>query len=385
MLTILSRVSRLRYLFIHAPFLEFLAIGALTLLCCASVKLLSRPPVPQSDPPPTREVWILYYGGWGNLDTDGEWGAWHQKGAHNEKSAFEPPDYIPSPHYPLLGPYSCHSEAILRQHLSMIRNASIDAIVFPWDGPWLANGTLSSFTDKTLKLLFKLAPAYSLKIIPLFPFFEGRNKTTMVVDLTYYKGQYLTESAHYRVNGRPLAIIYNSQELRTCAELLDENQDMAFMASALTANDFFAIYEEGFLGFLTFFASDQLSWASDAANWKDLSENARRRKMEFIPAVSPGYNNTPTANWDRKGIKSRGCAAYYDERWSAAIYSQAHTVMINSFNGWHEGSVIEPVVNRVNYTLSDDLWCSDDPEFFIKRTVDWISLFRGMPGNETRE
>jgi hypothetical protein len=386
----MGRLAFQRAALLRTPFIEAALALIASLICSSLWSILASPTVgrpqkptrrPTPTPiPPIKEVWILYESSWGNVETDGNWSGWDLR---NERSTqFNPPDDIPSPLYPRLGAYSSHSLATLNAHLAMIRNASIDAIVVPWDGPWIsierANNTnkTSSFSDETLRLLFDIAPKYQLKLIPLFTVFKGRNETTMDMDMTYYRARYLSHPSHYKRNGKPMGIIYAAQELKTGAEFLDETTDMLFMAVGSSMGDFLSIYDDGYIGTVTFFASDGASWGADHANWALFATLARERRIDFIPTVSPGFNDTVRGRFGGKALRARGCTDYYDRRWSAAVLTNVTTVMINSFNGWSDGTAIEPIVERVNYTITNDVWCGNDPEAFLTRTASWIQHFR---------
>jgi glycoprotein endo-alpha-1,2-mannosidase len=388
----MSRLTFQRAALLRAPFIEAVLALVISLICSSLWSLLASPTIgrpqkptrrPTPTPlPPIKEVLILYESEFGNIETDGNWSGWTLQ---TERSTqFDPPNNILSPVYPRLGTYSTHNLATLNSHLAMIRNASIDALVVPWDGPWIsierANNTnkTSSFSDETLRLLFELAPKYQLKLMPLFPVFKTRNKTTIDMDMAYYRARYLSHPAHYKRLGKPMGIIYNAHELKTGAEFLDETTDMLFMAAALSMNDYLAVYDDGYIGAVTFFASDETSWGANHANWGMFANIARDRRIDFIPTVSPGFNDTARGKWNGKAVRSRKCTEYYDQRWSAALATNVTTVMINSFNGWADGTAIEPVVERVNYTLTNDVWCGDDPEVFLARTTAWVKHFRGM-------
>jgi hypothetical protein len=258
----------------------------------------------------------------------------------------------------------------------MIANASIDAIVVPWDGPSTTNDS-TSFTDRSMKLLFKHAPTYGVKIVPLFQPAD-LSYVTMRSDFEYYKRNYLNEKAHAKIGGLPVGLMYDAHRFKDSARFLDQTPEMVFLASALSYSDFLAAFEDGYRGFATFFASDQASWASSHDNWKQLSEISKDRGMLFVPGVSPGYNDAVIERWNTRWHRARNCSSYYDERWRAAIESRGDIVMVNSFNLWPEGSVIEPVIDHENYTLNDNLWCGTDPEYFLLRTAKWAREFKRL-------
>jgi glycoprotein endo-alpha-1,2-mannosidase len=353
--------------------LELVSAFLVSILCLTVCAFTSHPaPVSRA----TKEVWILYVGTWGNPATDGNWSGWNRKTDQWEGSSFVPPHELPSRHYPQLGAYSSHDESTLRAHLSLLKNASIDVLVVPWDGPFSSNFT-SSFSEATLRLLFKLAPSFSLKIMPLVPLFQDRNLTTMRSDFQSYVARFLNEPAHYRRAGLPVAVVHDAHELKQGAEFVDEMRDrMSFVATALSLQHVIDAFEDGYLGITTFFPSDEAGWAANHRNWKAAAAGARERGVMFVPTVSPGFDDSLVSHWNGKWIRSRNCAGYYDARWAAAIETAPDVVMINSFNNWLEGSGIEPAVEKGNYSLSDDIWCGKDPDFFIRRTAEWVAKFR---------
>jgi hypothetical protein len=79
------------------------------------------------------------------------------------------------------------------------------------------------------------------------------------------------------------------------------------------------------------------------------------RSIEFVPTVSPRFNNSAVDRWGFRAICGRQYSGYYDARWTAAVAEGTSVVMIHSFNSWSEGTAIEPPVDRENYSLTDDI------------------------------
>jgi glycoprotein endo-alpha-1,2-mannosidase len=176
-----------------------------------------------------------------------------------------------------------------------------------------------------------------------------------------------------------MGIIYDAQELKTGAEFLDEHsEEMVFMGIPVTRNDYVSVYEDGYIGFVTFFASDDVGWGASHDHWEFIGRMARASGLDFVPTVSPGFDESVLGKWDKRKPRPRKCFAYYDERWTTALHARPKIVMIHSFNSWSEGSAIEPVVNRENYALSDDVWCGTDSMAFMARTAGWIDRFRRL-------
>jgi hypothetical protein len=370
---------------LHPAFLKrsvchVLAVTVISVACFLTTALVGPPPARDARPPPTaaRQVWALYIASWGNPATDGAWSGWDRQHDDWNHTRFRPPEDLPSLHYPLLGPYSSHDEAVVRTHLAMIANASIDAIVVPWDGPSTANGT-SSFTDRSLKILFRWGPSYGVQIVPLFkPVWGIDTFENMTADFRYYKSHFLKEKAQCRIDGQPVGIVYDAHLFKEATAFIENTPEMSFLAAALTLNDLINVLEEGYRGFVTYFASEAASWASSRSNWKILATSAIERNLIFVPAVSPGYNDSQIDRWNSRWVHSRGCSNFYDWGWTAAIDVAPPIVMVNSFNQWVDGSVIEPVVDRENYTLMEHMWCGTDPSFFLDRTDFWAKQFKAL-------
>jgi glycoprotein endo-alpha-1,2-mannosidase len=362
------------------PSVEVLVVIFISTACCIFSFFTSFPvhasiPVePTAAPKVPREVWILYVGTWDNPETDGTWTGWDSK---RDWEPRDPPDSIASVHYPELGAYSTHNTTTLKSHLQLLQRASVDVLVVPWDGLSLGNNT-ATFSDITLNLLFGLTPDFGLKLLPLFTSYDLRNLTSVEFNYSYYTSRYVGEKAHYRRGGKPVGLIYDADSFKAGAEFLQRHTEMAFFATGGSQNDYFGVFESGYLGFVTFGPSEDTSWASNQQNWRPLAAMSRERRIDFVPTVSPGFNGSAVGRWGFHGPKSRKCAGYYDARWTAAIDVAPDAILVHSFNSWHEGSAIEPVVERTNYTLSDDIWCGTEPDFFIKKTAEWVRTYKQL-------
>lgn len=322
-------------------------------------------------------VWLLYHAGWGNLETDKTWGTWRIKRDSWIDSWYEPPENVAIVHQPELGLYSSHNGTVLNHHLKSIQAMGVDALVVPWDGTSHCNDT-TSFTDISIQMLFQLVPQYNLQIIPLLPTFEGRNETTIQQDLDYLKSRYSKEKGLYKMYGKPLVAIYDAHTVKESAFIINRNHDITFIAAALSYEDFMGAFEDGYAGFVSYFASDELSWCAKSMNWMNLVSMASNRDMFFVPTVSPGYNDSAVSRWNGRFWRDRQCDSLYENAWNTAINSQAKVVMINSWNNWPEGSVIEEVIETEKMPLTDKIWCGKDPLHFIKKTTEMIAKFKNV-------
>lgn len=330
-----------------------------------------------------RQVWILYYSTFANIENDKHWGDWRYRRHEFENNFHEPPDEIPSCYYPKEGLYSSHNESLIEKHVSMIKSTNIDAIVVPWYGPEhhdiKLNSEITGFTDQTMKLLMKEASKADLKIIPMIPNYDNRNASIVIKDLEYFEKQYSKNEATYKCqNNKPLVFIYDIQNFEDAAEVINSKvSTFEFVGSGVNYNDFLESFEDGAVGYITFFAPEGFSWSSTAENWPFMAKFSNQKNILFVPTVAPGYNDSITNHWNMRYIKPRECSKYYNSRWEKAIKTGSNVILINSFNGWKEATNIEPAENRKGFTLTNDNWCNNDEDYYIKVTKEWIVKFKG--------
>ena len=356
---------------------QLLVVVLICVGCGLFVFLANPAPVEQRRDvtPEKKEVWLLYHAGWGNMDVDGTWGDWRLRKAMYSEIYFDPPAQLPVIHQPQLGIYSSHNESVLLSHLKMIKEMDVDVLVVPWDGP-------SSFSDVSLDMLFELCPQFKLKLVPMIAVKERRNQTLIEEWIRELKTAHTDKETWHTRNGKHVLIVYDSHRIATVVDVVTAHNDLEIMGAPLTHDGLLDAYEEGFAGSVSFFAGNETSWMSGHKNWQDISRMCRNRGMLFVPTVSPGYNESTSNRWSIRAWNSRRCGAFYDERWKAALEANTNVIMINSWNYWPDGSVIEPVVDSERWPLSDNIWCGHDPYFFVRKTTDWIRIFKTGEGQQ---
>jgi hypothetical protein len=151
--------------------------------------------------------------------------------------------------------------------------------------------------------------------------------------------------------------------------------DFAPIAISDSLQNYMKAFEEGYIGFLAYHASEAASWASHSENWPILAKSARDRGLLLGLGVSPGYNDSLITRWSSRLHHARNCSSFYDSRWMAAINASASIVFINSFNNWEEGTVIETVAGT---NLDVNMWCGSDAggDYYLERTKYWVSIFK---------
>ena len=126
-------------------------------------------------------------------------------------------------------------------------------------------------------------------------------------------------------------------------------------------------------------------WSRKASQLSQLfclyySAFARKHNLLFIPSVSPGYLDTRIRPWNTKATRSRRKGSYYDLSWRTFQELQGlKIVSITSFNEWHEGTQIEPAIEKSTapaenqtYTYRYQTYNPHSSDFYMLKTKDWI-------------
>ncbi|OHS95905.1 glycoprotein endo-alpha-1,2-mannosidase [Tritrichomonas foetus] len=332
-----------------------------------------------------QQVWMMYYNSFANIETDGHWGSWRYKNHPYELRFHEPPKEFPSCYFPKNGIYSSHDEKIITSHLQLIDSMKIDAIVVPWFGKNRTdiehNNNITGFTATSMQLLFKNIKKYNVKIIPMIPNYEGRTLETVIKDIEEFDSLYYysqNDSLYkYPDSNQSVIFIYDSQNLKKNYKMIksDLNPKLYF-GSGLSYDDFMCAFDDGFYGFITFFASNSISFCSSTKNWKSLSKISKKRNFEFIPTVSPGYNISAIDLWSSKQTCPRNCSEYYRSKWNEALNVKPNIIFINSFNGWREATNIEPAIEKGGFLFGGNDWCKNDSDYYIKETLSWVKRYK---------
>lgn len=319
------------------------------------------------------EVWLMYIGTWGNLETDGKWIHWRIRKPELRDAYFEPPESIPSVHFPSLGLYSSYHEETVGLHMKAIREAGVDAVIVYWFGKDRAPADFRNEQD-SLSLIFKCANKHKVKVGIMIPDYENRTVFTLDEDIQLYLDSYTSSSNLLTRNNLPVILIENSARISN----VTVNHKEAFIIATGTSNgDLMDAYENGFQGFATYWVSKYESYYSDFNVWESESSKAMERGMLFIPTTSPGYNSTSLSIQNSFKSVSRNNGCHYDMMWDKAISTSSPVVLINSFNNWVQGTSIEPVVNHPKFPLNADIWGpSNQPEFFMKKTKHWTKKYK---------
>ena len=328
-----------------------------------------------------KQVWCLYVGDYGNIITNNHWGHWRIRANKYYGDYYEPPGKIATPLFPQLGLYSSHDITTLRYHCNQMKSIGIDSIILQWWGINKSEEIVENtegYSDKTFSLLLNIVKEYDLKVgIQIQPYTD-RNEESINNDIKYILEKYSNHESYLKLNSKPVIIIYEPHGIENIFNISKQFNLKTFLIATIVEREHIGVaLEDGFEGIFTFFASEAFTWSSNVSNWKKISNECNERNLLFIPGVSPGYNDEKINHWARGSKRNRDGGSYYDRMWNFAIKSNSNIIIINSFNNWFDGSMIEPAISRENYKFSEETWTNNlgNSNDFLEKTKYWINQF----------
>lgn len=346
---------------------------------------------------PNYNVHIFYYGWYANKEIDGYYKHWNHSYLPNWKKDNQkifPTGYhepiindIGSNFYPLLDCYSSKDPKIIKAHMKLLKETGIGVIVLSW-----APAKFVDSPNEIMPLLFKYAQKFKLKVALHIEPYPDRNPINLFQHLHNFMMEYGSHPALYKVNKPlhskkvPVFYVYDSYLIPAIAwkELLSvkgnlsvrgTNMDGIFIGLLVDVQHRYHIKKSHFDGFYTYFSANSFSYGSTWKNWKSLSKYAVQNGLIFIPSVGPGYIDTQVRPWNSKNTRHRRHGQYYDVAWRTAINSGVNYVSITSFNEWHEGTQIEPAVQKEIPGFTYANYEPDGSYFYMNLTKWWVEQF----------
>jgi hypothetical protein len=258
--------------------------------------------------------------------------------------------------------YNSDNRDAMARQIDQAKGAGIDAFVFNWWGT-------GNRTEKNLKAMLDVAAEKSFRLAVDLdlnsPFMGGTGSYTD--NLRHLLTVHASHPAYLRYQGRPVVFFYNVSRLSVAAwqrirEQVDPGHNALWIAEG-TDLRYQSVFDGHHLYSITW--PNRIPPDQTLPKWGNRVRKYNREhgtNKLWVATVMPGYD-------DRKAragsgfARSRDGGDYYRASWQAAIASQPHWIVVNSFNEWPEGSYIEP--SRAYGTLYLDL------------TREWSGRFKG--------
>jgi hypothetical protein len=271
---------------------------------------------------------------------------------------------------PMLGEYNDRDAAVIKQHLEWSRYAGIDYWVTSWWGPGGREDTT------TLEHILPHPDLGDLKIA-LFYETAGRmndftDDTNLRPDIDYIADNYFDHPNYLKIDGKPVLFIYLTRVLSqrgvlkisidTIRSAANEKGYALFIVGdqvfgptpghiddlpyldAVTNYDVYG--SMGAVNYATQAKVDQYYRGQEG--WK---QAAAELGVAFIPAVSPGFNDTGVRDGHRPLSRQLAEGEPGGSLFAAMLQGALpltdknvdRMLMVTSWNEWHEDTQIEPV------------------------------------------
>lgn len=242
-------------------------------------------------------------------------------------------DYPPTIYTPTLGFYDQSDPAVIDQHMTWAAYAKLNAVISIWEGradgigksaaTWVGGG----HTDTKLDTILDKALLHGLKVCILYEVeANGSPKPTVAeiaAELTWMQTHRFNHSAYLHVGGRPVIVVYSGWPQRS---------------------DIAQVYSDATSGFTTAYVliqheADPSAITPQPDGWYSFDGLNRTASVSNTYQIKPGFRRSD----GQYGVLTRDLPT-----WQANIASMVASGqtwhLINSFNEFGEGTVIEPTV-----------------------------------------
>lgn len=233
--------------------------------------------------------------------------------------------------------YTSHDPQAVARQIQQARGAGIDAFVVSW---WGAGNP----TDDNLRILLDQARAADFQIAVDFevtsPFYRTRDD--VVNSLRQLLQTHANHPAYLRVGGKPVVFFWRQVKYPVAVWQVIRNAIDPQKRSLWISEGVDTSYQSVFDGHHLY----SIAWSGNVAG--ELSKYADRVRRYgsdkiWVATTMPGYDDTRTNRKDAF-VRSRRGGEFYRETWRGAIATSPEWIIVNSWNEWVEGSMIEPSV-----------------------------------------
>src|SRR5581483_11975414 len=175
------------------------------------------------------------------------------------------------------------------------------------------------------------------------------SRDAVIQALSYVRDALAPHGAFARVNDKPILFFWREQlrsvdDWAAIRNAVDPNHNQIWIAEGVNI-----AYQRVFDGHHLY----SIAWSPDVNytlnDWARRVRRAGEDKL-WVATVMPGYDDTRTTR-PNKFSRARSNGDFYRNTWRAALSSKPDLLIVNSFNEWVEGSMIEPSVSYGNLYL----------------------------------
>jgi hypothetical protein len=259
-------------------------------------------------------------------------------------------------------PYASADREAMARHLQQAQASGIDAFVLNWWGQ-------GNQTEANLRALLDLAASLGFRIAVDFdinsPFMGG--EASYAENLRHLHTLHAVHPAYLRSGDRPVVFFYNISRLplatwQRLRDQVDPGRNALWIAEG-TDLAYQAVFDGHHLYSVTW--PNRIPPSKTLPQWgsrlRAYNQKQGTTKL-WIATVMPGYDDRRIRS-ENGFARSRDEGDYYSRCWLAAIDSQPHWVVINSFNEWPEGTYIEP--------------SQEHGSLYLDLTREWSARFKG--------
>ncbi len=244
----------------------------------------------------------------------------------------------------------------IARHIDQANGAGIDSFVVSWLGP-------GNPTDERFKMMLDLAGGKNFSATIDFEANQYGSRDALINALMYVRDRLMPHGAFARVNGKPVLFFWRQQvrsvdEWAEIRNIVDPERDQVWIAEGVNI-----AYQRVFDGHHLY----SIAWSPDVNyTLNDWAKRVRRAGAEklWVATVMPGYDDTRTTRAG-KFARNRQDGNFYRNAWNAALSTQPDLLIINSWNEWVEGSMIEPSVTY--------------GELYLEITREFVARFKAQP------
>jgi len=268
-----------------------------------------------------------------------------------------------------LGEYSSRDDSVIAAHYGWARRYGVDVFICSWWGPL-------GYDDLTIREHLLPAPARGPTRIALLyesPFrlgltenrivFGAREREILLSDFDYLAETYFRHPAYYRVQGRPVVVLYVSRIFR--GEYGEAIRDLRRHVRERHGLELYLVGDEvdwdigpargrirlydAITGYTMYSRTQPQSGflALVEKRFRAFRRIAREERVAFVPGVLPGFNDRGVRPEEEHYVLSE--PRLFERSLALAgryVDPKLGLMTVTSWNEWHEDTQIEPSADR---------------------------------------